>query len=477
VNKKTILFGGISNVALDDTWAFDFETKTWTEMNPTNTPPASNGPVMAFDPVSEQVIMIPNDGAVGICGTYAYSYANNTWINLNPTNQPSCGNNYQRAIVYDNINNVILYTYGSGDTHAYNSTANTWTQLSVGSNPCWQDGPFYTFDQKYGKMIMFDSTRKTCYLDYNDKWSSDTISSPPIGESYGSGMIYDPILNQSILFGGGSCNACARNYTYSFDYETKTWNQIITDNAPSERGAVAMTYDSDQEMVILFGGKKDGGNLGDTWTFTPHEIINPYQVENLPEIVEYNLGTVGNIVFNITTSNATTYDILLNNEFINSYDYLDNDTITLDLNSIYSNYTFVNNDTNFEFSNLTLVFRNAQNDTYTVSINVMVFIILTTTETETEFSNSTDTETVTTTTNQVSTITETSTGNGNNTITEVSTLISTIINTVSENNGNSTNTLTENNNTPDLTSAFNNPNWLILVAAVGAAEIIRRRVS
>ena len=51
------------------------------------------------------------------------------------------------------------------------------------------------------------------------------------------------------------------------------------------------------------------------------------------------------------------------------------------------------------------------------------------------------------------------------------------MNTVGENNGNSTDTLSENNNTPDLTSAFNNPSWLILVAAVGVAEIIRRRVS
>ena len=79
--------------------------------------------------------------------------------------------------------------------------------------------------------------------------------------------------------------------------------------------------------------------------------------------------------------------------------------------------------------------------------------------------------------NQNTTLTETETGNGNNTITEASTLISTIINTVSENNGNSTNISNENNDTPDITSAFSNPNWLILVAAVGAAEIIRRRVS
>ena len=118
-------------------------------------------------------------------------------------------------------------------------------------------------------------------------------------------------------------------------------------------------------------------------------------------------------------------------------------------------------------------------ENYNWTINDLGLFIPTETVTVTESTNNTETltETVTSTNNQNNTITETEAGNENNTVTEISTLISTIMNTVGENNGNSTDTLSENNNTPDLTSAFNNPSWLILVAAVGAAEIIRRRVS
>ena len=118
-------------------------------------------------------------------------------------------------------------------------------------------------------------------------------------------------------------------------------------------------------------------------------------------------------------------------------------------------------------------------ENYNWTINDLGLFVPTETVTVTESTNNTETltETVTGTNNQNTTITETETSNGNNTITEISTLISTIINTVSENNGNSTNISNENNDTPDITSAFSNPNWLILVAAVGAAEIIRRRVS
>ena len=101
------------------------------------------------------------------------------------------------------------------------------------------------------------------------------------------------------------------------------------------------------------------------------------RVENLPSNVNFNLGSDYKIVFNITTINATTYDILLNNEYISSYQYLDNDTISLDLNFIYSNFTYSNytifNNTKFEYTNLMLTFYNAQNNTYTHTLQIKVF--------------------------------------------------------------------------------------------------------
>ena len=136
-------------------------------------------------------------------------------------------------------------------------------------------------------------------------------------------------------------------------------------------------------------------------------------------------------------------------------------------------------DTNSYYSINAYNAREAIIENYNWTINDFGLNIPTETVTVTETTNNTETltETVTSTNNQNTTLTETETGNGNNTITEISTLISTIMSTINENNGNSTNISNENNNTPDLTSAFSNPNWLILVAAVGAAEIIRRRVS
>ena len=369
INKKTILFGGFtSSVVYKDTWVFDHETMNWTEMYPTNSPLFSqHGHRMVFDPMTEQIIMHGHDG------TWAYSYKNNTWVDLNPVNEPNFS--YFEAMVYDNINNVVLMTQGQ-NIYAYHSINNTWVNKAT-NNPCYGNGPFYSFDQKYGKFIYYQ-TQKTCAYDYpSNTWTQlSPSSSPPQVNGYGSSMIYDPILEQSILFGGD----LTINYdtTWSFDYNTTSWTQILTDNAPSSRVAVGMTYDSDNEVVILFGGRSGGvAHLGDTWQFTPHEYAgSKIRVNNLPNNYEYNFGSTNNIVFNITTENATTYDIFLNDELINSYNYSDNDTISLDLHDIYSEFSYTNfttlNNTIFQYSNLTLVFRNAQNDSLTNYINVKV---------------------------------------------------------------------------------------------------------
>ena len=374
INKKTVLFGGYNGDGGNyyaDTWVFDYETMNWTEMSPTNSPPdgdPNHAHKMVFDPITEQIIMHGT-------GTWGYSYTNNTWTNLSPTNVP--GKDYYQAMVYDDKNNVVLMTQAS-NTYAYHSINNTWVNTNT-TNPCSDgtgDGSFYSFDQKHSKFIYY-LNQKTCAYDYpSNTWTQLNPNSSPLqNRGYGSSMIYDPILEQSILFGGWSPYS---DTTWSFDYDTTSWTQIFTDNAPSSRGLVGMTYDSDKQVVILFGGRASGNAMADTWQFTPHEYVeSDFKVENLPKNVEYNLGSSDNLVFNITTSNATTYDIFLNNELINSYEYSDNDTIALYLNNIYSNYIYSNytifNNTKFEFTNLTLVFNNALNDTYTHSINVKVF--------------------------------------------------------------------------------------------------------
>ena len=168
---------------------------------------------------------------------------------------------------------------------------------------------------------------------------------------------------------------CCYDEIWSFDYDENSWYEINSTNTPGGKWLHGMAYDSYSDFVILFGGKvRDNSMSNETWIL--HLRLSDIIVNNLPNNIEYNFGSINDIVFNITTENATTYDIFLNDELINSYNYSDNDTISLDLHDIYSQYSYTNfttiDDTIFQYSNLTLIFRNAQNDTLTKYINVKV---------------------------------------------------------------------------------------------------------
>ena len=377
-NKKTILFSGqdVDN----DTWVFDSNTMKWTQMYPNNSPSSRQGHKMIFDPISKKTILFGGyDRSTGQNSkqTWAYDYATNNWTELTPTNSPSPRRYH--TMVYDNTNNIVLMHGGYPDledTWSYNITSNKWTNMNITDGPGIRDGAYYSFDQDNGKFIVFGGFQgdvNTWAYDYkSNTWSNLSPTNEPATanrRSYGSNMFYNPIMKQSIFYGGYDSSGM-KNDMWGFDYKENSWYQINSTNTPGGRWTHGMAYDSNARFTILFGGDMD-----ETWILflTQSDI----QVENLPSNVNFNLGSDHKIVFNITTTNATTYEIYLNNEYKNSYQYLDNDTISLDLNDIYSNFTYSNytilNNTKFEFTNLTLVFSNMQNDTYTHSINVKVF--------------------------------------------------------------------------------------------------------
>ena len=387
-NKKTILFGGLgaSSVNYDDTWVFDSNTMNWTQMHPNNSPYGRYGHTMVFDPVTNKIILFGGYGnGKDLAETWTYDYVTNNWTEVTPTNSPSARKYH--SMVYDNINNIVLMHGGynvADETWSYDTTSNEWINMNITGGPGANNGAYYSFDQDNGQFIVSGG-----YTDPNDTWAYDyksntwtdlnSTNEPTKRRSYSSNMFYDPIMKRSIFYGGvsGVSSANAYDEIWSFDYDENSWYQINSTNTPGGRWLHGMAYESYSDVVILFGGNvdTDASSMSDeTWILylRPSDII----VNNLPNNIEYNFGSINDIVFNITTENATTYDIFLNDELINSYNYSDNDTISLDLHDIYSQYSYTNfttiEDTIFQYSNLTLIFRNAQNDTLTKYINVKV---------------------------------------------------------------------------------------------------------
>ncbi len=91
-------------------------------------------------------------------------------------------------------------------------------------------------------------------------WVQLKVSKKPSARS-GCVMVYDPISQKTVLFGGydGSQHV---NDTWTFD--GKKWALVPTAVAPPARAGASAAYDPTLQQVVLFGGY-NGQYLNDTW--------------------------------------------------------------------------------------------------------------------------------------------------------------------------------------------------------------------
>lgn len=81
---RIILFGGVTGSReepLGDTWAYDVDTNTWTELHPPSAPSARGWHAMAYDEVDEVVVLFsggPTRDDV-ILDTWLFDPADDTW--------------------------------------------------------------------------------------------------------------------------------------------------------------------------------------------------------------------------------------------------------------------------------------------------------------------------------------------------------------------------------------------------------------
>jgi hypothetical protein len=106
-----------------------------------------------------------------------------------------------------------------------------------------------------------------------DTWTFDTINGwvkldihdGPSPRAY-AGMAYDGIGKRAILFGGRN-NGTDYGDTWAFDpsAEKPTWEKLDPANSPPARSSFGMAFDG--KYVVLFGGLHDGYAQGGSWIF------------------------------------------------------------------------------------------------------------------------------------------------------------------------------------------------------------------
>jgi N-acetylneuraminic acid mutarotase len=239
-SDRVILFGAMpygddwrtSNMS--ETWAYDYNTETWMKM--TDGPVKHLGACIAYDTQSDRVILF---GGYNVGGNYtyddtwAYDFNSDTWTEMKPSTSPP-GRNYQ-AMAYDDKADRVL-VWGSSDVDgpphlslwAYDFNTNTWQErLASEPLPSGREYPVMVYDAESDRSIMFGGTSggsETWAYDYNtNAWTNMKPSLDP-GDRKVQGMAYNSVADRVIMFGGQVDKT-------SFKYTNETWTYDLNTNA------------------------------------------------------------------------------------------------------------------------------------------------------------------------------------------------------------------------------------------------------
>ena len=277
-----VSFGGshADHVPSDQTWIYDYSTDAWTQESPSNKPHMRESGLMVYDSESDVVILIGGslhwdsnpaaDVSWRFNDTWSYDYNSNTWTNITSATYPA---NYQfSCAAYDSVNDLIVVYGGTNDRDAY-------------------DDP--TGGRYNGETWTFDYDTNT--------WTNVTKEFHPSPRG-GVRMAYDSEHELFILFGGYTHLQTTEidHETWAFNTNSMNWTQLNPDST-LERRAYAMTYDSESEKVVLFGGNtgdKPYDYLGDTWVFDYD--FNNWTKMPIPEVTEDTLMFILPVVISLS---------------------------------------------------------------------------------------------------------------------------------------------------------------------------------
>jgi uncharacterized repeat protein (TIGR01451 family) len=200
--------------------------------------------------------------------------------------------------INDNLPDGITYVTSNAEANKTGDYNWTFNNVKGTADPIWY-GPYLptprppkgtsvsmAYDSTNNKVVLFGGTG--CK---DETWEYDTAShtwygpykpTPRPSARRNFAMDYDSTNNKVVLFGGRNLPAGDRNNeTWEYDTATHTWAGPFTpSHRPSARQFHAMTFDSENDRIVMFGGYIHPYDLYDdeTWEYdsSTHTWYGPF---------------------------------------------------------------------------------------------------------------------------------------------------------------------------------------------------------
>lgn len=270
--ERLVLFGGLdrSGNFSSDTWEFD--GATWVRRTDVIPPPGRSGAKMAFDSARNVIVMFGGNQRVGS----SYSYINDTWeydgVSWRQVSVPSPRppGRYEHSLAYDAQRQRTVLAFGSDDTRLYNDTWEydgvRWVKAPLQPTLTPRSGTGTAYDPIRGRVYVFagggGGGGETRFWTGTQWQLVSTAVTPPFPR-HAPAMTFDPVLGESVMFGGVDSTGGAFGDTWRFN--GTRWQPFTEPLAPPHRAYSSLAYDTVQRAAIAYGGSQPGQPLDQTW--------------------------------------------------------------------------------------------------------------------------------------------------------------------------------------------------------------------
>jgi len=198
-SDRFILYGGMwadsttpSGISTQNmTWAYDYNSNTWTNMNPAINPDQLHGVRMDYDNESDRIILFGGKFHSSSFEeqrdeTWSYDYNSNTWTNMNPSVAPPRRNRHS-LIYHAGWDRIVLFggdrdnpSMYYSDTWVYDYNTNTWAELSPDAHPSSRVYGSMAYDSDSEKIVLFGGVNAAVYV-FGDTWilPGTLVTTPP----------------------------------------------------------------------------------------------------------------------------------------------------------------------------------------------------------------------------------------------------------------------------------------------------------
>ena len=197
------------------------------------------------------------------------------WTRLDPTGGPLPPRG-EPTVTYDPVRNQVLVFGGRVNLEASRNDvwrlsldgSPTWTHIvPAGTPPTPRKGAAGVYDSARDRLVLFGGYQVA--LDVidaarNDVWALDLSNAPRWYQLETSGdapaprqnatMVYDPISDRLVLFGGRGNGNCAFGDTWELSLQTLTWKRIADSGDQPGQRVTTGVYDPVARRMLIFGG-------------------------------------------------------------------------------------------------------------------------------------------------------------------------------------------------------------------------------